>query len=409
MAQVTAAAEAGQARYTYRLRVSLTARTALAAEWDRCRWLWNECVAKSKQVHAWNQNRPEDTDKQTCGPAQLDRMLTEARARTPWLREGSSVPQQQLIRDFGKSRAKAHKDIREGVPQHRRAGMPAWKTKRETLPTLNYTKRGFRLTDGRLHLAGGIVLTVVWSRELPAEPSSVRVYQDSLGHWYCSFVVPAQVQPLPQTGRALGVDWGVKETATTTSDAHDLPHAQHGRKAQAKLTRYDRMMARRKPQQGKAGSKGYRAAKKLRAEAHQKVARQRQDTARKWAKSVVRDHDALAVEDFKPTFLAKTSMARKAADAAIGATKQALIEMGRKHGRDIRLVHPAHTTMDCAHCGARAKHRLPLGERTYTCTACGTASPRDKNSARVMLVRAGLNPAGADGGRPPGALLQEAA
>ncbi|MFM9694655.1 RNA-guided endonuclease TnpB family protein, partial [Streptomyces europaeiscabiei] len=27
----------------------------------------------------------------------------------------------------------------------------------------------------------------------------------------------------------------------------------------------------------------------------------------------------------------------------------------------------------------------------------------------VMLVRAGLNPAGADGGRPPGALLQEAA
>ncbi|MEU4980260.1 RNA-guided endonuclease TnpB family protein, partial [Streptomyces sp. NPDC021969] len=28
---------------------------------------------------------------------------------------------------------------------------------------------------------------------------------------------------------------------------------------------------------------------------------------------------------------------------------------------------------------------------------------------RVMLVRAGLNPAGAEGGRPPGAPLQEAA
>ncbi|MDQ0605117.1 hypothetical protein QF037_009462 [Streptomyces canus] len=53
-------------------------------------------------------------------------------------------------------------------------------------------------------------------------------------------------------------------------------------------------------------------------------------------------------------------MARKTADAAIGATKAALIEMGRKHGRDIRLVNPAHTTMDCAHCDARAKHRLPL-------------------------------------------------
>ncbi|MCX5562867.1 transposase [Streptomyces sp. NBC_00038] len=400
---------AGHARWTFRLRVSSTARTALMDEWDRCRWVWNECVAKSKQVHARNKACPEGADKRTCGPAQLDKMLTEARARTGWLREGSSVPQQQLIRDFGKSRTKAQKDIRERVPQQRRAGMPKFKKKREALPSLNYTQRGFRLKDGQLHLAGGIVVTVVWSRELPAAPSSVRVYQDSVGHWYCSFVVPAEVQPLPGTGAVIGVDWGVKETATTTSDTHDLPHAGHGRKAKARLSRYDRMMARRKPKKGQAASKGYREAKRLRAKACKKVARQRQDTARKWAKTVVRDHDALAVEDFKPKFLAKTTMARKAADAAIGATKQALIEMGRKHGRAVHVVHPAHTTMDCAHCGARTKHALPLGMRTYTCTACGTESPRDKNSARVMLIRAGLNPAGADGGRPPGALLQEAA
>ncbi|MGV9350386.1 zinc ribbon domain-containing protein [Streptomyces spiralis] len=258
MAQVEAVAEAGLARYTYRLRVSSAARTALAAEWDRCRWVWNECVAKSRTVHLHNKATG---PKATCGPAQLDRMLTDARARTPWLRAGASVPQQQVIRDFGRSRAKAQKDIRERLPMARRAGMPKWKTKREALTS----------------------------------------------------------------------------------------------------------------------------------------------------KKVVRDHGAIAVEDFRPKFLSRTTMARKAADAAIGATKAALIEMGRKHGRDIRLVHPVHTTMDCAHCDARAKHALPLGERTYTCTVCGAVSPRDKNSARVMLHRAGLNPAGADGARPPGALLQEAA
>ncbi|MFE2445018.1 RNA-guided endonuclease InsQ/TnpB family protein [Streptomyces sp. NPDC059426] len=319
--------EAGHARYTYRLRVSSTARGALLAEWDRCRWIWNECVAKSKATHLHNKTTG---GKWTCGPAQLDRMLTEARERTPWLRAGSSVPQQQLIRDFGRSRAKAHKDIRERLPQRQRAGMPKWKKKREALPTLNHTRRGFRLKSGRLPLAGGIVLTVVWSQDLPAEPSSVRVYQDSIGHWYCSFVVPVKVRPLPETGR-------------------------------------------------------------------------------KWAKKVVTDHDAIAVEDFRPKFLARSSMARKAADAAIGATKKALIQMGRKHGRNIRLVHPAHTTMDCASCGARTKHALPLSERTYTCTACGAVSPGDKNSARVMLHRAGLNPAGAEGARPPGAQLPEAA
>ncbi|MFF4604632.1 RNA-guided endonuclease InsQ/TnpB family protein [Streptomyces sp. NPDC001339] len=404
---MTAAAnteDAGHARWTFRLRVSSTARRRLEAEWDRCRWLWNECVAKSKQTHLWNKRRPEGIAKRTCGPAQLDKMLTEARKGTPWLCEGSSVPQQQLIRDFGKSKAKAQKDIRERLPMRQRAGMPRWKKKREARPTLNYTRRGFRLKDGRLHVAGGVALTVVWSRDLPAEPSSVRIYQDSTGAWYASFVVPAEVQPLPETGRVIGIDWGVKEAATTTSDDHDLPHAQHGRTAAQKLARYQRMMARRKPKQGQPGSKGYRQAKAQTAKLHKKVARRRQDTGRKWAKKVVRDHDALAVEDFRPKFLAKTTLARKAADAAISATKTALVEMGRKHGRAVHLVHPAHTTMDCAQCGARTKHALPLSERTYACTVCGAVSPRDKNSARVMLVRAGLNPASADRGSPGGAL-----
>ena len=388
---------AGHARYTYRLRVSSTAHTGLMAEWARCRWVWNECVAMSRKVHHVNRDAAEKT---TCGPAQLDKMLTEARAAMSWLREGASVPQQQTIRDFAKSRAKAIKDIKAKLPVRQRAGMPRIKRKRDALPTLNYTTRGFRLKDGRLHLAGAITLTVVWSRDLPSAPSSVRVYRDAVGHWYASFVVATEVQPLPATGAVLGVDWGVKETATTTSDAHDLPHAQHGKTAAQKLARYQRMMARRKPERGQPASKGYRKARKQVARLHKKVARQRQDTARKWAKHVVRDHDVIAVEDFRPKFLAKSTMARKAADAAIGATKTALIEMGRKHGRDIRLVHPAHTTMDCGHCGARAKRRLPLSERTYTCTTCGVASPRDKNSARVMLVRAGLNPAGVDRVRP---------
>jgi putative transposase len=400
MATVKEAEETGHARYTYRLRVSSTARTGLEAEWARCRWIWNECCARSKKAHA---------DDEKCGPARLDKMLTEARTANAWLREGSSVPQQQLIRDFAKSRAKALKDIKARLPMARRAGMPRYKKKRGTEPSLNYTQRGFRLKDGRLHLAGGIAVTVVWSRDLPAPPSSVRVYRDSLGHWYASFVAAVPAQPLPATGAVIGIDWGVNETATTTSDTHDLPRPQHGNDAAQKLARYQRQMARRRPARGQTGSKGYRRAQAQAAKLYKKVARQRQDTGRKWAEAVVRDFDQLAVEDFRPKFLAKSTMARKAADAAIGATRTALVEMARKHGRTVHLVHPAHTTMDCAQCGARTKHALPLSERTYACTACGEVSPRDKNSARVMLVRAGLNPAGADCGRPGGPPVHQAA
>ena len=367
---------------------------ALLGEWDRCRWVWNQCVATSKAVYRHNQANP--GEEQTCGPARLDKMLTGWRGEHEWLRAGASVPQQQIIRDFAKARAKAHKDIQKRLPVRQRSGMPRFKKRDLAGPTLNYTRRGFAIKGGRLHLAGGIVLTLVWSRDLPAEASSVRVCRDGIGHWYASFVVPAEAEPLPATGRVIGIDWGVREVATTTSDPHDLPHAEHGKKAATRLARYQQKMARRRPAKGRPGSQGYRQARRQAATQHKKVARQRQDTGRKWAKKVVRDHDVIAVEDFRPTFLAKSTMARKAADAAIGATKKALIEMARKHGRDLRLVNPAYSTMDCAQCGARTKHALPLSERTYTCTTCGAVSPRDKNSARVMLVRAGLTPAGAD-------------
>ena len=206
--------DAGYARYTYRLRLSSAAGTALMGEWDRCRWVWNQCVAESRVAHK---------AKEKCGPARLDKMLTGWRAEHQWLRDGGSVPQQQIIRDFAKSRAKALKDIKARLPIKQRAGMPRFKKKDLADPTLNYTRRGFRLKDGRLHVAGGIVLTVVWSRDLPSDPTSVRVYQDSLGHWYASFVVQAEAEPLPASGRCIGIDWGVIEGPSRRPDQRACP------------------------------------------------------------------------------------------------------------------------------------------------------------------------------------------
>jgi putative transposase len=386
-------------RYTYRLRVSGRAERSLSAEWDRCRWVWNQCVEASNAAH---QESLQTGVKVECGPAQLDKRLTGWRAEHEWLAEGSSVAAQQTIRDFGQARAKALKDRKDRkLSPRQRRGLPRFKSKHRALPSLNYTLRGFGL-DGRVvRLAGGIVVRPVWSRDLPAAPSSVRIYRDALGRWWCSFVVDRpQIPAAPQTGRSIGIDWGVTEVATTTSADHDLPHRQHGRRAAAKLAWYQRMMARRRPTKGVAASRGYKTAKRTAATQHAHVAAQRSDTGRKWAKAVATDFDQIAVEDFRPKFLAGSTMARKAADGAIAATKRALIEQAGKHGRQLALVDPKHTTTDCGNCGARAKHRLLLSQRTYRCESCGHVAPRDKNSARVILNRAGFNPAGADGIRP---------
>jgi putative transposase len=388
------------ARYSYRLRVSAVAQVALLAEWDRCRWAWNQCVEASRRAHGAGQ---------TCGPAALDKRLTGWRAEHEWLDAGASVPHQQVIRDFAKSRAKALKDIKNRVPMHRRAGLPKFKKKDAAAPTLNYNRNGFKLKDGRLFLPKGVGARPVWSRPLPEQPSSVRVYRDNLGHWYASFAVPAQTEQLPATSKAVGVDWGVRQIATTSSDDHDLPHPQDGKTAAAKLARYQRMMARRRTPKGRPVSRGYRAAAQLAAKAHKKAARQRQHTARVWAKNPVSDFDSIAVEDLHPKFLAKSTMARKAADAAMKTTKTELMNMAAKYGRQIVLVDPKHTTTDCGACGTRNKNRLPLSQRSYTCESCGHTTDRDKNAAQVILNRAGLNPAGADGVRPGRAKPRRAA
>ncbi|MEV0947617.1 transposase [Rhodococcus sp. NPDC049939] len=193
-------------RYTYRLRPGARAQSALLAEWHRCRFLWNEAVHQHKSG-----NRP------TFG--KLSKLLTAARSRNAWLRSGSQVAQQQMLRTYGQ--ALDHSFTVKG------RGRPKFKARKRVLPSLEYTTRGFSLRDGRLILPKGVTIPVVWSRDLPSEPKSVRVSQDSLGHWYASFVVSRDSVPAPDVDGGIGVDWGVSTTATTTDPAHDLPHLGH--------------------------------------------------------------------------------------------------------------------------------------------------------------------------------------
>jgi putative transposase len=363
-------------RYTYRLRPGATAECALLEEWSRCRWLWNEAVHQQK-----TRNKPT-----FC---KLSKLLTAARAELPWLRAGSQVAQQQTLRTYAAALDHSYK-----VKGRRK---PVVKRRKTTLPSLEYTVRGFTMRDGRLCLPKGVTIPVVWSRVMPSEPSSVRVYRDSLGHWYASFVVTRETGPAPDADGAIGIDWGVTTTATTTDPAYDLPYGGYRKRRAAELAKAQRKIARRRRPCGQAQSDGYLRARREAAKLHKKTQRQNTHAARVWAKRIVGDHQTIAVEDFKPKFLAKSTMARKSADAAIGAAKRELIYRGTRAGRKVVLVPPAYTTMTCAECLARNKLRLGLGERTFRCDSCGHAAPRDLNAARVILAMAERGHAGADG------------
>ncbi len=362
-------------RYTYRLRPGAAAERALLDEWHRCRFLWNEAVHQQKSGR-----------KPTL--CKLSKLLTEARARTPWLREGSQVAQQQALRTYAASLNHAYKVMGRGKP--------TFKARRKTLPSLEYTVRGFSIRDGRLRLPNGVTIPVVWSRELPSEPTSVRVYRDCLSHWYASFVVRRDGEPAPAVDGSIGIDWGVSTTATATDPAYDLPFDGHRRRCAAELAKAQRKMSRRRRPRGQAPSKGYQRARRQTAIVHKKAARQNAHTARIWVRRVVANHQLIAVEDFKAKFLTRSTMARKAADAAIGAAKRELIERGLRAGRKVVLVPPAYTTMTCSACYAIAKQRLELSERTFRCEHCGYTADRDRNAARTILAMVDPDRAGVD-------------
>ena len=54
----------------------------------------------------------------------------------------------------------------------------------------------------------------MWSRELPAIPSSVTVIKDSANRYFLSFVVEVLPEVLPKTDNSVGIDLGIKTFAT---------------------------------------------------------------------------------------------------------------------------------------------------------------------------------------------------
>ena len=222
-------------RYTYRLRPGATAERALISDWHRTRFLWNDAVAQMKTGTMPTFSK-------------LSKRLTVLRGEHEWLREGSQVAQQQELRTFAMALNHSFK-----VKGRRK---PRFKSAKKALPSLEYTLRGFSVRDGQLVLPKGVSVPVVWSRDLPSDPTSVRVYQDTLGHWFASFVVRREAERLPDAGSSIGIDWGVSTTATTTDPAYDLPHAGHRKRSAAEIAKAQRKMSRRRRAKGHPQSKG---------------------------------------------------------------------------------------------------------------------------------------------------------
>jgi putative transposase len=124
------------------------------------------------------------------------------------------------------------------------------------------------------------------------DPAMVIVSREPDGRWYVTFTVDAAAPaPLAETGRAVGVDLGVKNFAVT-SDGEKIANPRHLERRARSLARYQRRLAR-----CREGSANRRKAAAKVARAHRKVRHARQDFLHRTSTCLVRSADTIVIED----------------------------------------------------------------------------------------------------------------
>jgi putative transposase len=214
--------------------------------------------------------------------------------------------------------------------------------------------------------------------------------------WYVIVVVETEAEPLPPTGRAVGVDVGVVRFLTT-SDGEVVANPRFLDTAQATLTDLQRRKERAEP-----GSGNRKRLRRVLTKEWRKVRNRRRDFHHKTARALVDAYDALALEDLRVanmtasasgtieapgrTVAQKAGLNRAILDAGWGQFTAILTAKAESAGRRVILVNPAYTSIDCHACGTRCARSR---QDTVVCPVCGPIDA-DVNGARNIATRAGL-------------------
>jgi putative transposase len=257
----------------------------------------------------------------------------------------------------------------------------------------------------RLYVQNVGLIKVVWHRPLPEGAVIKQVWITCKADgWFVTFALEvseeALMKPLPQTGKAVGIDVGL-ENLLALSDGTLLENPRWLRATNEKIALKQQILSRKVK-----GSKRWRRMCRQIAKLHLKVARQRRDFYFKLANWLVREFDLIAVEDLNINGLAQGFCSKGVHDASWGVfLNQILPYKAWSAGKAVVKVSPNGTSQYCAVCGAHVPK--DLSERQHCCSCCGFVTHRDINSA-ILILKLGLEQARRDVGFMPTSCLQEA-
>jgi putative transposase len=389
-----------QLRYNFRLDPTPGQRIALGRAFGCARWVFNQALALRKASY-------EAGGGWIPGTVLSKRLITEAKKNpeAAFLAEVSAVVLQQALRDNDV----AYKNFFESVKGNRkgkRVGEPRFRSRRDSRQAIRFTANArFKVAaGGKLSLPKIGEVEVCWSRDLPSEPSSVTVIRDSAGRYFASFVVqtdPAEdLDRFPASDAETGIDLGLTHFAVL-SDGTKVEAPKFLRRAEKKLKKLQQSLARKKK-----GSNNRKKAVAKVARAHAHVADARRDFHHKQSTKLIRENQAVYVEDLCVAGLGRTRLAKSVHDAGWSQFVSMLEYKAARYGRHFGKIgrfEPSSQT--CTNCWA-IDGKKPLSVREWTCTGCGAVHDRDVNAAKYILAAGRADRINACGGevRPPRAV-----